>query len=381
MNITFVSTGLGIGGAELALLRLCKALRRGGARPAVVSLLDEGPLASQFQDCGTPLLSLHLRGPGAWTSMRRSLDSFHETRRPHVIQGWMYHGSLAALLLARRGTPVSWGIRQSLLGNKDKLGTRVAIRASAALSGRADAIVYNSSAARQQHEAIGFSGDRASVIPNGFDLGEFPVDSKTREVARTSLGISPDQVVVGHVARFHVSKDHATFLKAISNVVRSRPSVHAVLAGEGVDHQNRALAALVSQLGISTRISLLGRRSDVPALMRVFDVFCSSSAGMEGFPNVVAEAMCCEVPCVVTDVGDARVLADRHGEVVSPGDIDALSSALGRVVDMSPEARRHRGQAARRHIADWYGVESVAVKYVRLYESLVRAREDFACAG
>ena len=52
---------------------------------------------------------------------------------------------------------------------------------------------------------------------------------------------------------------------------------------------------------------LLGRQEDIPALLSCADVYISSSLG-ESFPNSIGEAMACELPCVVTDVGIQSLL-------------------------------------------------------------------------
>jgi len=296
----------------------------------------------------------------------------------------MYHGNLLASMMSRADgvpRPVFWGVRQSLHGNRDKPTTRIVIRVSAQLSARPNAIVYNSSTARLQHEAIGFSPRRAHVIPNGFDLEMFRLDRGAREALRASLGFAPDTPVIGHVARFHPSKDHAGFLRAFARVAEDRASVRAVLAGDGVDWTNSELARLVSQLGIADRIRLLGRRSDVPALMSSFDVFCSSSNGMEGFPNVVAEAMCCQVPCVATDIGDTRAVIGPSGEVVEANNVPALAAALHRAIDLPPTARKALGSAAREHIATHYSTEEIAEKYTQLYQSIVSETGTASCAA
>jgi glycosyltransferase involved in cell wall biosynthesis len=377
MRACYVISGLGTGGAELALLRLCHALKKRTVEATVVSVSDNGDLGARFQQAGIEVLALNMHRPDGVVRAAGRMKSHLLKCRPHLVHGWMYHGNLIATLLGRidgEDRAVLWSVRQSLIGNKDTIPTRLAIRLGAFLSQRPSAISYNSQVARIQHEATGFHPRMAYVIPNGFDFGAFHADDDVSSRVRSGLGIDADCIVVGHVARFHPSKDHVGFLRAFARLSTGRRHVRAVLAGRGVDAMNISLRSLIASLGLTDRVSLLGLRTDIPALMAAFDVFCSSSNGMEGFPNVVAEAMCCEVPCVATGVGDAGVIVSEHGEVVRPSDEAALASALARIIDLPRPARRAMGRAARKHIIARYSIESVADRHCQLYESLLASR-------
>jgi glycosyltransferase involved in cell wall biosynthesis len=384
VRVCYFSSGLGIGGAEFALLRLCRALRAKNIETTVVSVSGVGALGEQFTSEGIAVMTLDMARIGEAAYARRRTKHHLGQYRPQLVHGWMYHGNLAASLLSRVDgvqRPVLWGIRQSLLGNRDKLSTRLLIRLSAALSARPDAIVYNSSKARLEHERIGFSPRHAHVIGNGFDAETLRFDGVARTAVRAALGLAPDSVVIGHVARFHPSKDHVGFLRAFARVAQDHIDVRAVLAGDRVDWTNGELKLLIGQLGITDRVRLLGLRTDIAELMSSFDVFCSSSSGMEGFPNVVAEAMCCQLPCVATDVGDTRTIIGSGGEVVSAGGVQALADALDRMIRMPPTARMALGLAAREHIATHYSAKTIAEKYAQLYESMVSKNTAASCAA
>jgi glycosyltransferase involved in cell wall biosynthesis len=283
----------------------------------------------------------------------------------------MYHGNLAAMAVASRARlPVVWGVRQSLgSGPRDKWLTRRIIGAGALISKRAALIVYNSNPAREQHERRGYASDRGVVVLNGFDTNEFRPDSTRAKVARSELLIGTDVLAIGHVARFHPVKDHATFLHAAARVRDKFPTAVFVLVGEGVDASNRELTKLIDGLGLAGSVRLLGRRDDVPRLLAAFDVVALTSTG-ESFPNAVGEAMSCGVPCVSTAVGEVAELIGDTGEVVPPSDSEAVAMAVGRLLSLAPAARRALGARARQRIIDRFSIGEVARRYADLLHSV-----------
>jgi glycosyltransferase involved in cell wall biosynthesis len=146
-----------------------------------------------------------------------------------------------------------------------------------------------------------------------------------------------------------------------------------VLVGEGADAKNRELGALIDELDLRDRVRLCGRRTDIAAINNALDVASSASAWGEAFPNVVAEAMACGVPCVVTNVGDAPAIVDDTGTVVPPRDAAALSAAWANLATLGDEGRRALGLRARRRVVEHYAIDSGARCYAELYRNVARA--------
>lgn len=368
-----IITGLYTGGAERALYNLLAGGLAKPERVAVLSLCDEGAFGPRIRALGVSVYSLGMQrgvpGPMAISRLRKVVRA----NRPDLIQGWMYHGNLAASLagaLAFGRPVVAWNVRQSLYSLKsEKLLTRQVIRGNRWLSGGVDALVYNSQLSRQQHEAFGLSGKRARVIPNGFDLDALRPDSQRRRTVRQALGLPEEILVVGHVARFHPMKDHASFLRAAVEVARQRAGIHFLLAGRGVGPQTPALAGIVPP-DLMGRFHFIGERDDVHEVMQAMDLFSTSSAWGEGFPNVLGEAMASGLPCLATDVGDSRDIVGETGEIVSPSNPTALTKGLLALLDRTAEERRALGRAARARIEGRYALSRVVERYQTLYEEL-----------
>lgn len=370
MRVCFVTSGLGAGGAENALLRLAPALRDFDIEPAVVSLRDVGPIGALLRAKGIPVAALGLPSiSGLALALPRLAASLRELR-PDVLQGWMYHGNLAATLGARlpaAPNALFWSVRQTLAtAQLDKTLTRWVNGLSARLSSLPRHVIYCAATARADHERAGYSPERGVVIPNGFDTQRWRPDAERRAAMRRELDIPDDAPVVGHVARLHPAKDHDTMLRAAADVARRIPRAIFVLAGEGTGPDSPYITRLVDAAGLRSNVRLLGYRDDLENVIPGFDVACLSSRA-EALPNAVGEAMSCGVPCAATDVGDVRELIDETGRIVPPREPTALAEAIVALLSMSAEARKSLGDAARRRIEQRYSVQHAAAAFAALY--------------
>lgn len=370
-RVAHVVTDLTTGGAEMMLLRIATAFQRSGSPQLVISVRGRGTIGDRLVGAGVELVTLEC------TTVGRIIPAIREARArvaafaPDIVQGWMYHGNLFALM-AGGGRPVAWGIRQSLsdLGRERPL-TRWVIRANRLLSGRPEAVIYNSEASRLQHEAFGFAAARGSILPNGFPVERFDPTPAGRAAARGRLGLPMDVPVVGGVARFHPMKDHATFLAAMAGVTAVHPRLQVVLAGRGVSKENPEFASLLAASGLGDRVHCLGDVADVAALYPAFDLLCMSSRWGEAFPNVVAEAMASGVPCVVTPIGEAAAIVGETGVVVPPASPERMAEAVGQLLAAPEAARQERRAAARARIVERYSMETVLATYRRRYAEII----------
>lgn len=371
IRVCHIITGLYAHGAERMLYKLLSGLDRERFQPAVISLMDQGTVGPAIEALGIPVLTVDLpRGRPHPAGLLRLIRHVRAAQ-PDILQGWMYHGNLAASLaahFARGRPPVIWNIRQSLYDlDHEKRLTRWLVQLSARASGSAGRIIYNSVTSARQHEALGFREDRRVFIPNGFALDDFTPDPALRHQVRREWGWSDHHVVIGLAARYHPMKDHDNFLRAVASVAERHDRVRWVLAGLNVDAGNAALRQRIHELQLGSRIRLLGELRDMRGFYQGLDIATLTSAWGEGFPNVLGEAMAAGVPCVATDVGDAATIIGDTGLLVPAHDSAALAEALTTLIDAGRAERIRWGLEARERIVHEYSLPAIVERYAALY--------------
>ncbi|MEY4700919.1 MAG: hypothetical protein RL326_1106 [Pseudomonadota bacterium] len=382
MRILHCITGLSGDGAQRLLLRLTRGLQDYSLQSVVVNLGPVTPLVAEFEATRVPVVSLGISPsvsdiPGAISSLRRVM---HDVE-PDIVQGWMYHANVMTLLAKTAGrlhVPLVWNVRRGMDDYRQRSrATRAVIRMSSALSRYVDSIVYCSEISRSQHEVFGYAREHGLVMHNGFDTRKFAPCLVARAEARALFGARDDEVVIGNIGRFDVAKGHRYLLEAFALVAASVRNVRLVCVGRGMDATNGQVSDMLTRAGIVERVTLLGERDHVERIFPGFDMYCSSSIA-EGFPNVIAEAMACALPCVVTDAGGSAEIVEQAGVVVAPRNSSALAKGLRRHLKLSSTERRIIGEKARARVCNVFSLESMVSNYAQMYRSLSRGRFESA---
>ena len=219
------------------------------------------------------------------------------------------------------------------------LGSRLIVQINRMVARTVDAVIVKS-----PEMARVLSPVHSSVISNGVDLDAL-YSTSTHE-AKATLGWSED--------RYYV-----LFSNCPERVGKNFPLAQASVA----------YAARYSQKPVEL-VSLCNvPHAQVPIYMNASDVMVFTSLS-EGSPNVIKEAMACNLPIVSVNVGDVpEMLAGVELSVVCPHDPVALGKQL---VHILADGRRTNG----REIIQQRGldVQSVAERIVRIYEDVLRRR-------
>jgi len=191
-----------------------------------------------------------------------------------------------------------------------------------------------------------------------------------RQKARAAFSIGDDDIVVGTVGRFDPLKDYRNFVRSAAVLAAQVERVKFLMVGPGMDSGNKLLQGWLRESEFAHKFVLAGESNDIPRCLAAMDVFCLSSSN-EGFPNVVCEAMAMNVPCVVTDAGDAAEIVSDTGIVVAPRDSKALAEALQTMLNKGAAERSRLGELARHRIEKRYSIQIVSAQFENLYKQLM----------
>jgi glycosyltransferase involved in cell wall biosynthesis len=207
---------------------------------------------------------------------------------------------------------------------------------------------------------------RFSVPPSRITTVHNPIDSVDvrRLAAMNDVGGEQPGYVLA-AGRLEVQKGFDLLIRAFARAARDQP-VRLVILGEG--RELEPLRRLARDCGVGERVSFPGFVSNPWAYMARSSMFVLASR-WEGFASVVAEAMACRTPVVVTDCeyGPSEIVEnDRTGLVVRAEDVDALASAIARLLGSAAE-RQRLAEAGERRARDFD-----APKIVKAYQDCFR---------
>lgn len=209
----------------------------------------------------------------------------------------------------------------------------------------------------READQIRSAGIEAPIIvaPNGVDLAEY----EAREPSpTTTIGGRRRLLFLG---RIHPKKGFDILLPAVASIGKAFDEWELVVAGPDEGGYEAEVRALIRDLGLADRVSLVGsvRGADKVALFQSVDAFVLPSHS-EGFPVAVLEAMASRCPVVVTRTSNVRGVEDHGAGWECDPTAGSLEVALMRLVQVDDTERAAMGQRARRWVEEEYTWPSIA---------------------
>lgn len=365
-KVMHIVSGLHIGGAEMMLYRLLTHTRMENS--VVVSLSKDGELAENIRKLGVDVIELQR---GSLIDTFKQICQLVEQYKPTVLQSWLYRADLLAGLVGwRKKVPVIWNVRQTEVGKVKTQGHIWWIQRVNALLSRLlpTCIIYCADAAQKSHQTIAYSAKKAVVISNGIDTEKLAFDESLRRSQRKSWGIYNDEMVIGMMGRFDPLKNHQRFLRVIKQVIDLCPKykVKAVLVGRGINKNNKQLMQIIQSYQLSDQVLLVDEVANVVPVYSAMDIHLLTSDN-EGWPNVLAEAMSIGLPCVTTDVGDARLMVADTSTVIHKDNEAKYIEKVVEYVHLSSSERWKLAKLNREKIQQNSSLQSTVNRYDELY--------------
>ncbi len=369
MKVLFVITELEIGGAEKQITELSLRLKKRGWDVSVISLKEEGYFAPRLRQGRVPVVALKMRKLSFLKGFAE-LKRYVKNWKPALIHTHLFHPNvmlrLVKLLIKFPSLVCSvHSIREG--GNLRGLMYRLT-------DGWCNLVSFVSRKGMERYiRKHWVRREKAVWIPNGVDVDVFRPEYNGKKEKRKKMGFGDEflWLAVGNLRR---PKDYPTLLNAFRIVLETRPDSFLLIAGEGP--LRKELVELTRKLGLEQKVFWLGKREDVPDLIRIADGFVMSSL-WEGMPNVLLEAQASGLPAVATSVGDVEwmILEGQTGFVVPPSNPEALADRMVFFMNLPPDLREEMGKKARSFVLKNFSMEKIVDRWEQTYQNLLRGNE------
>lgn len=355
MNILYVITGLGLGGAEKVVVDLADRMNSLGHTVKIAYLTGEvlvKPSTKKIE-----IIALNLNSKNDLLSASKKYRKLLKKFRPDIVHAHMVHANIFTRI-NRVGAQVPKLVCTAHSSNEGGKARMLAYRLTNRLSD------INTNVSQEATDSLiskgAFNKTDVFTVHNGIDLSKF-------EKISSNDTFDQDVINLISVGRFNDQKDYPNLINAFAQLKKAI-GIKAKLTIVGDGELRTQIEALITQLGLDKDITLLGRRSDIPELLSQVDIFVLASKN-EGLPTVVIEAMACECYVVATDCGGSAEIVGDTGKLVPIQDSQALANALQDVINLSNEDRVSNNKKARARVEQLFSLQTSVQKWLSLYEA------------
>lgn len=358
MNILYIVTGLGMGGAEIITVDIANQMQERGHNVMLLYLTGENMQSHRI----TPLVVV--KGLKMEKNPLSLLKCLFKARKivngwhPDVVHSNMIHSNIFARLLrvicnfsflisTEHNKNIEGGIRMCLYRMTDflsDLNTNVSQEAT-----------------NYFIEKKAFSKNKSVTIYNGVDISKFKVNKVNAGRIRKQYGFADSDFVFLNVGRLMPAKNHKILVDAFKILFKRYKNIKLLIVGDGVLRSE--LIKQIESVGLQNHIILAGIHNNIVDYYNSADCFVLSSV-WEGFPMVLIEAMACSVPIVTTECGREAVGDDNY--VAPIQDVCTLSKMMEAIYSMPLKDRIALGEKNRIR-AEKFDLQHVCDQWLQIY--------------
>jgi glycosyltransferase involved in cell wall biosynthesis len=378
MRVAHVITRLIVGGAQENTVASVLGLRqKPGLQVSLIAGVTRGPEGSLESSLSAYPGSLTtvpqlVRPLDPWKDVLalRKLVALFRSESPDIVHTHSGKaGVLGRLAAARAAVPTiihtihgpSFGAFQGPLSN-------ALFRTAERYAGRVTThFVVVADAMKEQYLAAGIGRPaQYTKVLSGFALDPF-LDATNDLRLRARLGLAPEDIVIGTIARLFKLKGHDDLLAVAPSLIQKCPRIKLLLVGDGPWRPR--LEDLARSLGLRDRIIFAGLvpPAEVPRLVGIMDLLVHLSL-REGLPRALPQALAAARPVVAYDVDGANevCLEGQTGFLLRPGDLPGLRDRLLRLAEDAP-LRERLGRSGQDFVRARFGVQQMVDHLYQLY--------------
>ena len=232
-------------------------------------------------------------------------------------------------------------------------------------------IFQNQDDAHQFIKAGIVSARKAKMIPgSGINTSLFSpaqVSDAAKSRLKTEFKIQPDEIVVTMISRIIRSKGIFEFIQSARDMQKSHPNIHFLLVG-GEDSESINRLSPEEMIQLKQAVNWCGRRSDIPAILAISDIFVLPSIYREGIPRVLLEAASMELSIITTDSPGCNEVVENevNGFLIQAHNSSALAKAIICLIEQ-PDLRDRFGRISRQRVIERFDISVISKQIQNVY--------------
>ena len=364
MKILYVSTSTDMGGAETSLRSLALFAKKEGHSVKIISLKPLGSVGKDIISQGIEVISLNLKkksnmleNAGVFSRLVQEIENY----RPDIVHAILFR-AIQFCRSAKKKTSFTLITTPHYDLSKKNWFLRLwdrGLKEMDDISCAESQMTADYLLSKQR-----YNKDKVCCIPNGINTQLFSPNDSLGKKTREKLGFRSKDIVFICVARLSAEKNHQTLLESFAAVKAKNPEIGMILVGDGPE--NAKLKEFVYQRHLEKDVCFVGEVSNVYPYLLASDVFVLASS-IESLPISLLEACSCQLPAIVSKVGDMPLVV-KHGKTgfVFNGKDPIILSALMAEICQNENLRKQMGLSARKRIKQKYSCPEE--KYLDIYK-------------
>lgn len=351
------------GGCENMLLRTLPLLS--DFEHNIITLNHQGELADKFKEKNISIINISQKNILDIFSYRRLLKNIKKNN-PDLIITYLFHADAIGRIFLQIFTKIqiipflrtTYNHERYWLARLFEKFTKYFVK---------NYLANSQSVKNFYVDNIGVKKEKITVISNGIDT-DFYSKIERDESLRKNLGIREEEIAMICVANLHITKGHKYLLEAFENIYQKNKNIKLLLVGDG--DERKKLEKQVNKYFSKNNILFLGKRNDVPRLLKISDIFILPTL-FEGMSNAIMEAMAAGKPIITTDIPENKDLIENKetGILFPARDTKSLQKDI-KLLMSDFNFREKLGQNAQQKAGKDFDIQKVANQFASFYQEI-----------